>query len=283
MAAPPTPAAPDTRPGFPQSRRAASPNDLDRIPVDVDELRVGCDRGEERDPESVPRLAVHPANPGRIDPRPVARAVHEQGLEAAAQLLDGARLDVLGGQAVAVPVAILASALEHALQCTGVPARPEDPGARARERNSAVTPERGGATMKTGRWIMESARSAENGLARAERRQHPLGDRVAGEADLLADQRGLAVGDVAVGQPHAHHAGTLAPALGEGVLGVLEHAGTDASREHVLLDRDKQLVLGGEPLDQLTVQRLGEAGIGDRGSSPRPRRISAASRATWTP
>ncbi len=153
-------------------------------------MRVGCDRGEERDPESVPRLAVHPANPD-ASIRPLARAVHEQGLEAAAQLLDGARLDVLGGQAVAVPVAILGLELEHALQCTGVPARPEDPGARARERNSAVTPERGGATMKTGRWIMESARSAENGLARAERRQHPLGDRVAGEADLLGISAGL--------------------------------------------------------------------------------------------
>jgi hypothetical protein len=39
---------------------------------------------------------------------------------------------------------------------------------------------------------------AERVLAAAERGQHPLGDRLAGEADLLAQERRLAVGDVAV-------------------------------------------------------------------------------------
>ena len=52
--------------------------------------------------------------------------------------------------------------------------------------------------------------SARDGLARADLAEHALGDVLAGEADLLAQQRGLAVGDVAVGEADAQHAGALA-------------------------------------------------------------------------
>ena len=124
---------------------------------------------------------------------------------------------------------------------------------------------------------------AEDRLARTERRQHALGDGLAGEADLLAEQGRLAVRDVAVGQTDTQDAGALG-AVGEGVLGVLEHGRAEAARQHVLLDRHQQVVIGGEPLDQLAVERLGEAAVGDgrlqalaRGGSPRRRS------ATWTP
>src|SRR5512147_1087120 len=67
-----------------------------------------------------------------------------------------------------------------------------------------------------------SNRLAENGLAGAQSGEHTLGDGLTGEADLLAEQRRLAVRDVAVREADPQHAGPLGTA-GEGVLDVLEH------------------------------------------------------------
>ena len=72
-------------------------------------------------------------------------------------------------------------------------------------------------------------------------------------------------------------------AVGERVLDVLEHGGAEAAGQDVLLDRDDQVVVGGEPLDQLAVERLGEAPSATVGSSPWSASTSAASLATWTP
>ena len=44
---------------------------------------------------------------------------------------------------------------------------------------------------------------------------------------------------------------------------MLEHPRAEAAGQHVLLDRHQQLVLGGELLDQLAVERLREAAVGD--------------------
>ena len=52
-------------------------------------------------------------------------------------------------------------------------------------------------------------------------------------------------------------------AVGESVLDVLEHAGAEAAGKYVLLDRHQQVVLGGQLLDQLAVERLGEATVRD--------------------
>jgi hypothetical protein len=74
-----------------------------------------------------------------------------------------------------------------------------------------------------------SRRLAENGLARAERGEDLLGDVLAGETDLLAQERGLPVRDVAVGKPDAEDAGAPVLACGEGVLDVLEDGGAEAA------------------------------------------------------
>src|SRR5436190_4737908 len=46
-----------------------------------------------------------------------------------------------------------------------------------------------------------------DGLARPQGLEHPVGDRLAGEPDLLAQERRLAVRDVAIGQANPDHAG----------------------------------------------------------------------------
>ena len=69
---------------------------------------------------------------------------------------------------------------------------------------------------------------------------HPLGHRLGREPDLLAQQRRLAVRDVAVGQADAQHARAAQQvAVGE----VLEHRRAEAAGQHVLLDRHDQVVL----------------------------------------
>ena len=73
-----------------------------------------------------------------------------------------------------------------------------------------------------------------------------------GEADLLVQQRGLAVRDVAVGQADAQDARRDAPAS----VSVSHTAAAEAAGEHALLDRDEQLVLGGE------LRRSARASIG---------------------
>ena len=52
---------------------------------------------------------------------------------------------------------------------------------------------------------------------------------------------------------------------------VLQHVAAEAA-DRAFLDRDQHLVLAGEPEDQVGVERLGEAGIGDRGREPVARR-----------
>ena len=44
---------------------------------------------------------------------------------------------------------------------------------------------------------------------------------------------------------------------------MLEHGRPEAARQNVLLDGHDEFVIGGEPLDQCLVERLGEAGVGD--------------------
>src|SRR4249919_3981873 len=75
------------------------------------------------------------------------------------------------------------------------------------------------------RIVMSAKRAAlaEDGLAAAERGQDPLGDGLSGEADLLAQEGRLAVGDIAVGEPDSQHPRPLR-AVRERVLDVLEHA-----------------------------------------------------------
>ena len=65
----------------------------------------------------------------------------------------------------------------------------------------------GGTKVFNGRLTGSRAQGAGAGgglrgdaVAGAQRSQHPLGDGLAREADLLAQERRLAVGDVAVGQ-----------------------------------------------------------------------------------
>ena len=57
-----------------------------------------------------------------------------------------------------------------------------------------------------------------------------------------------------------------APVLGQ----ELQHEGAEAAHR-ALLDRDQRLVLAGQAQDQLLVQRLGEAGVGDGGGEARAR------------
>src|SRR4051794_28816390 len=67
---------------------------------------------------------------------------------------------------------------------------------------------------------------AENGLACAEGGENLLGDPFACEADLLAEQRRLAVGDVAIGQADAQYPNLeMKPVALEPVLRVLLRGG----------------------------------------------------------
>ena len=90
-----------------------------------------------------------------------------------------------------------------------------------------------------------------------------LGDALGREADLVVQQRGRAVGDVAVGQADAQD-----PRREAAVAQALPDGGAEAARQHALLDRHEQVVLGGELGQQPGVQRLGEAGVGDRDVEP---------------
>ena len=96
--------------------------------------------------------------------------------------------------------------------------------------------------------------------ALADRRQDPLGDARAGEADLLVEHRRRAVRHVAVGQADAQDARVDHVEVVER----LPHAAAEAAREHALLDRHEQLVVGRELRHQRGVDRLGEARVGDR-------------------
>ena len=71
-------------------------------------------------------------------------------------------------------------------------------------------------------------------------------------------QRGRAVRDIAIGQADAKQLNRQA-VVGQ----VLEHAGAESAGQHALFERDEQLVLGGELVDQLSVERLREARVGD--------------------
>ncbi len=73
--------------------------------------------------------------------------------------------------------------------------------------------------------------------------------------------------DIAVGQADPHNPSAVLCAL-EVVLQVLQHRRAEAARQHVLLDRHQQLVIGGEPLSELGVERLGKAPVGDRRLQP---------------
>ena len=84
-----------------------------------------------------------------------------------------------------------------------------------------------------------------------------LGDRPPGESDLGVQQRGLAVGHVAVGQADAQDARDVAAA----VVQALPDRRPEAAGQHALLDGDQQLVLGRQRAQQLGVERLGEAGV----------------------
>ena len=74
-------------------------------------------------------------------------------------------------------------------------------------------------------------------------RQRALGDRLGRQADLLAQERRRAVGDVAVGQADAQHARVSQQV---GIRELLEHGGSEAAGEYVLLDGHEQLVIAGE-------------------------------------
>src|ERR1700760_590135 len=91
------------------------------------------------------------------------------------------------------------------------------------------------------------------------RREYSIGHRLAGEADLGAQQIGLAVGDVAVRQADAEDPRPLPRTGREGVLEMLQHGGAEAAREDVLLDRHQQVVVARQVRSQLPVERLGEA------------------------
>ena len=70
-------------------------------------------------------------------------------------------------------------------------------------------------------WIafgLGPARLALERFASAQRAEHPLANGRARQADLLVEERRLAVRHVAVGQAHAHHAGALCA----GAVAVLE-------------------------------------------------------------
>jgi hypothetical protein len=84
--------------------------------VDVDELGVGRDRRQERDPQGVARVSVDPAEPHCVEARPVSGTVGESALQPAAELLHGASLHVAIGEPVAVPVAVLRLGLEDAVE-----------------------------------------------------------------------------------------------------------------------------------------------------------------------
>ena len=87
---------------------------------------------------------------------------------------------------------------------------------------------------------------------------------------------------VAIGQAEADHPG----AAGQVAVGqLLQHGGAEAPGQHVLLHRDEHAHwLGDQPLDQVGVEGLGEAGVGHVGLRPRSAASrSAAPSATDTP
>ena len=114
-----------------------------------------------------------------------------------------------------------------------------------------------------GQMVLGRRCSGQRGLRAGHRAEHPIGDRLAGETDLGPQQRRLAVGDVGVREADPQHPRPLSRRLGEGVLEVLQHRRAEAAGQDVLLDRHQQLVLAGQTLGQLAVDRLGEAGVGD--------------------
>src|ERR1700678_308045 len=138
-----------------------------------------------------------------------------------------------------------------------LPKRPAFPGGSfhlsdalevARRRSSGSEPRRSGADDRRS----AGARAAPPQRALLWRRatqlasigdggEHALGDTLAGEADLLVQERGLAVRDVAVGESDAHdpRAGSQA-----GVVERLPSRRAEAARQHALLNGHQQVVLG---------------------------------------
>ena len=68
-----------------------------------------------------------------------------------------------------------------------------------------------------------------------------------------------------------------------GSLSVSQTADAEAARQHALLDRHEQVVLGRELGHQAGVDRLGKARVGDRHGDLVPESSSAASSALPTP
>src|SRR4029077_20142991 len=77
--------------------------------------------------------------------------------------------------------------------------------------------------------IRISARLAQNGLRRGQRGEHPLRHRLAGQPRLGAQQRRLAVGDVAGGKTRPKPPRPFGRALLEGVLEMLQHRRAEAA------------------------------------------------------
>src|SRR6266511_4827395 len=105
--------------------------------------------------------------------------------------------------------------------------------------------------------------SAGERILYPQRLEHALRDGLARKSDLLAQERRLAVGDVAVREADAHHPRPRLR-LDEGVLEVLEDGGAEATGQDILLHGHDELVLPAQSLDELGVQGLGEAAIRDR-------------------
>ena len=99
------------------------------------------------------------------------------------------------------------------------------------------------------------------------------------KADLLVQQRRLAVRHEAVGQTHAQDPRGRAPIS----LSVSHTADAEAARQHALLDGHEQVVLGRQLRHQARVDRLGEARIRDRHRDAARQLSSAASSAFPTP
>ena len=89
------------------------------------------------------------------------------------------------------------------------------------------------------------------------------------EAGLLVHLLRLVVVDEDVGQHHRPH---LQAAVEQARAGqVLQHVAAEAA-DRAFLDGDQHLVLARQPADQVVVERLGEAGIGDRRRQAEARR-----------
>src|SRR5947209_8740025 len=89
-----------------------------------------------------------------------------------------------------------------------------------------------------------------------DRVRNAIRDCVGRESDLLAKQRRLAVRHVPVGEAEAKEPDVRGEVA---VQEVLADRGAEAAREHVLLDRDQDVVIRDERLDQLLVEGLREA------------------------